>query len=426
MPLPDLIEIVPLTLPVVARIRVPGSKSITNRALILAVLSSGTTTLTGALWSEDTQVMVHCLQKLGFCIQVELDPEEVSNRTIRVQGLGGIIPCAQQGEPLDLFVGNAGTAARFLAALLCLGHGSYRLHGVPRMHERPQAELFSALRQLGYIIDSPNNKLPTVIHGSGPRATACQVSTTESSQFVSALLLSARVGGWNVEVLGFNPEESPYVTMTQALIRTFPPEGGVFQIEPDASSGSYFWGANQLLSDPSDIRVEHWPTSGWQIDADLPEYLPLPQSLSRVTQLGDAMMTAIVLGPLANHPTKFTHLGRMRLQECERVQALRKELSKCGAQIHEIEDSLEIQPSSLHGATIETYHDHRMAMCFSMLGLRIPSLKIMNPSCVNKTFPNFFSTLAAPLPYGLGARIINGVTGEPVPSTDLSANELKN
>ena len=172
MALPDLIEIVPLPGPVHAHITVPGSKSITNRALILAALADGDTTLTGALWSEDTQIMVAALQTMGFGVTVAEDPAESANRTITVQGQGGRIP----KTPEDLFVGNAGTAARFLAALVCLGDGPVKLHGIHRMHERPQGELFQALRALGYTVDTLNDKLPATIHGPGPRAAACPVS----------------------------------------------------------------------------------------------------------------------------------------------------------------------------------------------------------------------------------------------------------
>src|ERR1051326_4077688 len=208
MSLPDLIEIVPLDKPVKAEITVPGSKSITNRALILAALAKGKTKLEGALWSEDTQIMVEALRKLGFEVEVEDDPLEFCNRTITVQGEGGKIPNAgTEKDPLQIFVGNAGTAARFLAPLVCLGHGVYRLHGVPRMHERPQAALLEALRELGYRADSPNNRLPVAIHGTGPRKGKCQVSIEESSQFASGLLLCAGVGGWQVHVIGENAEE---------------------------------------------------------------------------------------------------------------------------------------------------------------------------------------------------------------------------
>src|SRR5436190_12399050 len=207
MPLPDLIEIVPLQHPVMAEITVPGSKSITNRALILAALSDGQVTLEGALWSEDTQVMVDCLQKLGFRVQVEADPREYCNRFITVRGRGGEIPNAgTEKEPLELFVGNAGTAARFLAAVVCLGRGVYRLSGVPRMHQRPQAALFSALRELGYRIDSENDKLPAVIHGTGPREGKCRVRIDDSSQFASALILSGEVGGWMIETISRSDE----------------------------------------------------------------------------------------------------------------------------------------------------------------------------------------------------------------------------
>ena len=175
MPLPDLIEIVPLTQPVRADITVPGSKSITNRALVLAALADGETTLQGALWSEDTQVMVECLQELGYMVNVAPDPNETCNRAITVYGQGGKVPRGGTVEqPLELFVGNAGTAARFLAAMVCLGEGVYHLHGVPRMHERPQAALFVALRELRYRVESElgNDKLPVRIWGGRPSSFA--------------------------------------------------------------------------------------------------------------------------------------------------------------------------------------------------------------------------------------------------------------
>src|SRR3954464_6960220 len=170
MSLPDLIEIVPLDKPVRAEITVPGSKSITNRALILAALADGETILQGALWSEDTQVMAEALNKLGFDLRIESDPDEYCNRKITIRGLGGKVPNSGAADKsLDIFVGNAGTAARFLAPLVCLGRGIYRLHGTPRMNERPQAALFLALRELGYRIESQNDKLPATIYGTGPR-----------------------------------------------------------------------------------------------------------------------------------------------------------------------------------------------------------------------------------------------------------------
>ncbi len=422
MSLPNRIEICPLAAPVNAQVTVPGSKSITNRALVLAALAHGETTLRGALWSEDTQVMVDCLRRLGFAVEVALDPAESANRTIRVAGLSGELPWAgTTTEPLELFVGNAGTAARFLAAMVCLGPGVYRLSGVPRMHDRPQAELFSALRSLGYRVDSPNDRLPAVIHGAGgPRPGRCEVSISESSQFASALLLSATAAGWDVRTAGAgDADEAPYVAMTTRLVAAFPRTGGRFDIEPDASSGSYFWGAGAATGGA--IQVCGWPATGWQIDAEFPRFLPLPAEISRERDLADSIMTAIVLAPLAPRPTRFTHLGRLRVQECERVVALRTELTQCGARVQESGDSLTVEPGALHGAVIDTYHDHRMAMCFAMLGLRIPGIQLQDPACVKKTFPNFFQKLAAPPPHGLGAILRDVATGRPLTHDDLFA-----
>lgn len=478
MPLPNLLEIVPLKKPLRAEISVPGSKSITNRALILAALANGEVTLEGALWSEDTQAMVEALQKLGFEIKVEQDPGEYCNRRITVKGQRGRIPSAGTREnPLELFVSNAGTAARFLTALVCLGNGVYRLSGVPRMHERPQAALFQALRELGYRVDSANDKLPAVIHGetqNTKRGTRnCTVSIAKSSQFASALLLCAPAGGWKIQVEGDDSEEAPYVEMTRRLIEAFPTNGGSVQIEPDASSGSYFIAAEWLVSvgrwmsgfvqetaysqirqrfhtfwewmkksrpqgglarsadEEMSVTVRGWPESGWQIDADFPRFIPLPDRISREGQLGDSIMTSIVLaadlwGGLGlerrDKGIRFTELGRLRLQECERITALRVELTKCGAKVVEEGDTLTVYRSELHGAEIETYNDHRMAMCFAILGLKVPGMKIQNPACVKKTFPNFFQKLATPPPNGLGATILDARTGRKLEVAELFAD----
>lgn len=389
----------------------PGSKSITNRALVLAALGAGVTELRGALWSEDTEIMVEALRTLGFAVEVEPDADEPANRTIRVTGQGGVIPASGTAQaPLPVYVGLAGTAARFLTAMLCLGQGSYQVWGTPRMHERPQAELFSALRTLGYRIDDSDGKLPAVVHGGGRRPGRATVSAEHSSQFASALLLSAAVGGWDVDVQGGDTDELPYVEMTRALLRAFPRGGGSFVVEPDASSASYFVGAGWLLNQRpatagSTVTVRHWPRTGWQIDAELPRYLPPPPELSRERHLADAILTTIALAPFATRPTRFTELGRLRVQECERVVAMRTELTKCGALVEESGDTLLVYPGPLHGADIDTYGDHRVAMCFGMLGLAVPGLRIHDPQCVRKTFPNFFSKLSAPPPAGLGAAL---------------------
>jgi 3-phosphoshikimate 1-carboxyvinyltransferase len=448
MPLPDLIEIKPLDKPVRAEITVPGSKSITNRAFILAALADGEVTLTGALWSEDTQIMFECLQKLGFEIRVDDDPDEFCNRTITVKGLGGKIPNAGTAEkPLDLFVGNAGTAARFLSAFVCLGNGVYCLSGVPRMHERPQAALFQALRELGYRVESEKGKLPVTIFGEGPKKGKCKVSIEESSQFASALLLCAKVGGWKIEVIGENAEESAYVAMTSKMIEAFPHRGKKFQIEPDASSGSYFWAAtgfdvqesetksgNQVtksLNFLPTVRVERWPTSGAQADSKFfAKFMEVgfqarrneKPTLSRRADLGDSIMTVITLAPTFKGVICFTDLGRLRLQETERVVALRTELTKCGAKVVEEGDKLTVYPSQLHGAEIETYNDHRMAMCFAVLGLKVPGIKIKNPACVKKTFPNFFQKFAEQPPKGLGATILDAKSGRKLTHEELFAD----
>ncbi len=399
----------------------PGSKSLTNRALILAALAASPVTLRGALWSEDTQAMVECLHRLGFPVGVAEDPAEPANRTLAVQGAGGRIPRAgTPDQPIELFVENAGTAARFLPPMLCLGQGSYRVSGIARMHERPQAALVGALRQLGYRIDTPNDRLPAIVHGTGPRPGAsCSVSVEESSQFASALLLCAGIGGWEVTVTGGNEDELPYVDMTRRLVKDFPWDGGTYDIEADASGASYFWGADWLLRGGGRrVTVMPTPRSGLQADQkflDLVAQGPWRPAYSRQTDLADSIMTAIVLAPFAPVATRFTDLGRLRVQECERVEALRTELTRCGARVEESGDTLTVHPGALHGAEIETYNDHRVAMCFGMLGLRVPGMRLRNPTCVRKTFPNFFAKLA-----GLGAVIIDA-GGKPLGGDALLA-----
>jgi len=430
MGLPEVIEIVPPARPAPVLVTIPGSKSITNRALVLAALGEGATTLRGALWSEDTEIMVDALRRLGFEVSVEPDPAEECNRSITVKGLGGRIPNGgTAAHPLEIYVGNAGTVARFLMAMVCLGAGTYRLHGTPRMHERPQAALLAAIGQLGYRVQAEGGRLPAVIAGeTAARARSCSVSIEESSQFASALLLSATAGGWDVNVTGEDAEESAYVRMTARLIEVFPRRGGEFQVEPDCSSASYFLAAGALLPETR-LQVAAWPESGWQPDARFREFLPRFQAgpegsfppLSRARDLGDAIMTAIVVAPLLRRPSRFIDLGRLRVQESERVEALSTELRKCGARVVEDGDALEVYPSELHGAEIDTYDDHRVAMCFSVLGLKVRGMRVRDPGCVAKTFPNFYAKLAAPPPSGLGAGVLDGRSGRPLPAEALVA-----
>ena len=435
MTLPAALEVVAADAPMRARIAVPGSKSETNRALILAALGDGRVTLRGALWSDDTQVMIECLRALGIAIEVAQDLDEPANRTIVVQGGGGhLAPGGDEAHPVELFVGNAGTAARFLTALVCLGQGTYRLSGAPRMYERPQQALIAALRELGYRVDAPDDRLPAVVHGGGSREGMCNVSIAESSQFASALLLSAGRGGWRVTVTDANADESPYVVMTEQMLCVFPAEGE-YQIEGDASSASYLVGANLLeqlrsgeeSSDADRIEVTNWPRSGWQFDerfrgfCDAALTNEAPHEVSRTTDLGDSIMTAIVLAPLLRRPVRFVGLERLRVQECDRVAALYEGLTRCGANIEMIGDDLLVAPSTLHGATIETYEDHRVAMCFAMLGLFVPGMVILDPACVSKTFPNFFTKLGAPMPEGLGATLRDASDSRVLAADELDA-----
>jgi 3-phosphoshikimate 1-carboxyvinyltransferase len=240
-------------------------------------------------------------------------------------------------------------------------------------------------------------------------------------------MLCAQLGGWDVKVVGENAEESPYVAMTAKLTEAFPKRGGKFQIEPDASSGSYFLAARWLSyagldAKASSIHIKSWPKTDWQMDARYGHSRELDLMISRKTDLGDSIMTAIVIAPLGFAPIQFVDLGRLRLQECERVTALRTELTKCGAKVIEEGDTLTVYPLQLHGAEIETYNDHRMAMCFAILGLKVPGIKIKNPACVKKTFPNFFQKLAAPPPSGLGATILDAKTGRRLGVEELFAD----
>ena len=180
-------------------------------------------------------------------------------------------------------------------------------------------------------------------------------------------------------------------------------------------------------NDPHPVTVAHWPVlgAGFQIDTNFSNYRSLPETVSRETDLGDSIMTAIVIAPFAGHPVKFTDLGHLRVQECDRVAALCAGLTKCGAKVVEEGDTLTVYPSKLkelHGAEIETHNDHRMAMCFAVLGLKVPGIKIKNPACVKKTFPNFFQKLAAPPPKGLGATILDARTGRKLAFEEIFAD----
>ena len=260
------------------------------------------------------------------------------------------------------------------------------------MHERPQRALFDALRQLGCRVDSPNDKFPALISTAGAQhGASVRVSIAESSQFASGLMLA----GYRVVVDGGDPEEQAYLRMTSEMIRDFPVQGGRYVVEPDASSASYFWGAAWLLPDCR-IRIANWMERSLQIDARFPQLLrQFPSRLSRQTDLGDSIMTAIVLAPFATEPKQFVDLGRLRVQECERVYALKTELLKCGANVVESGDALTVYPGALHGATIHTYGDHRIAMAFGVLSaVSGGAITVDDPECAIVSFPGFWELLS--------------------------------
>ena len=410
-PLPDPYPIEPLVKPPNCTITVPGSKSITNRALILAALSDKKCTLRGALWADDTQVLVDSLWELGFNVQVDPDPTEECNRTITVVGRGGKIPA----KKAELYVGNAGTAARFLTALVCLGEGEYRIYGNERMHERPMKELFDALRSLGAEIETENDRLPATILAKGLRGGKVSVSAARSSQFASALVLISRyTKDGELEVTmqtdrQADRDEINYFVMSHEMVLTWS-GSEQFDIEPDFSAASYFWAAEHILGGQIKIEKDH-PSQ--QIDSHFRRYLqnPLtieelatiprerretPREVSREFQLGDSIMTLAICALFDWQPLSIVGATGMRLQETDRIKAMVTELQRVGAKAEEHENGFTVwpaEPGQLHGADIETYNDHRMAMCFAVLGLKVPGIRIKNPGCVSKTFPNFFEKL---------------------------------
>jgi 3-phosphoshikimate 1-carboxyvinyltransferase len=386
MPLPDPYPIEPLAKPPNCTITVPGSKSITNRALILAALAKGKCTLRGALWADDTQVMVRSLKSLGFDIRTLRDMAEPSNKILTIEGHGGVIP----KKVASLRVGNAGTAARFLTAFVALGNGEYKISGDPRMHERPMGDLFDGLRSIGITVLSSTNHLPAVIRTKGIRGGTVKVSAHSSSQFASALLLISRVAMLDVRLEEMD-EPHGYVEMTRRMMQTFTPD---YSIEPDLSSASYFVAAGWVQGGRVDIAG--WPKESMQIDGEFRKFLPPPSKVSRLRDLGDSAMTLAICALFGKQPMQLVEATRMREQETDRIKAMVTELQRVGAKAEEHEDGFTVwpaKPGQLHGADIETYNDHRMAMCFSVLGLKVPGIRIKNPQCVSKTFPNFFEKL---------------------------------
>ncbi len=427
---PPTLAITPLTKPTSATVNVPGSKSITNRALVLAALASRETpcTLTGALRSEDTEVMVECLKRLGFSIHEDWPASTI---TVKRNTTGRVIPA----ESAELFVANSGTTVRFLTAMLSLGSGRYRLDGIARMRERPIGDLLSALHQLGIsaVSEAANDCPPVTISGNGWKAVVSQTLTVRagtSSQFLSGLLMAAAfapIDSW-IKVEGAMVSE-PYVDMTvkmlnawrRSIIAYTTNEFEVQQeakaksltsyvIEPDASAASYFWAAAAITqgrvtvtgmnraSLQGDVRfvdiLEQMGCRVEECDAGITVHgQPLRGVDVDMNDISDTVMTLGAVACFANGPTTIRNVAHIRHKETDRIAALATELRKLGAAVEERDNGLTITPQTLAGCAIDTYNDHRMAMSLALVGLKIPGVVIRNPGCVAKTYPGFWQDL---------------------------------
>ncbi len=407
-----------------ATVRPPGSKSITNRALVCAALADGRSTLRGALDSEDTQVLGDSLRRLGIDVDVN-----AAACTIGVDGCGGRIPASTA----EMFVGNSGTTVRFLTALVTLAHGTFRLDGTRRMRERPIGDLLDALRQLGAKASSERDSgcPPVVVHADGLPGGTAVVRGDVSSQFLSGLLMAAPYSARGVELLVKGPLVSlPYVRMTLAVMAAFgvsldsadvrrlivPPgqryQGRDYAIEPDASAASYFFAAAAIAG--GEVTVEGLSRGSLQGDVAFVDVLQkmgcdVRFATDRITVIGrplvgvevdmheisDTVQTLAAVALFAAGPTTITGVAHIRHKETDRLAALTAELRKLGAEVDERADGLRITPRALHSAVIDTYQDHRMAMSLALVGLAVPGVVIRDPGCTRKTYPRYFDDLAA-------------------------------
>jgi 3-phosphoshikimate 1-carboxyvinyltransferase len=418
----DVLEIIPASGPVRGRIRPPGSKSITNRALVCAALAEGTTTLTGALDSEDTRVMTDSLRRLGIAVSAD-----AAAQSIQVIGCGGKIPV----QSADLFIANSGTSVRFLTALAALGHGEFRLDGTARMRERPIRDLLDGLNQLGVRAESElkNGCPPVIVHAAGLPGGAAKVRGDVSSQFLSGLLMAAPYAKRPVELIVEGELVSkPYVDMTLAVMRAFGaevPAGNLrnfvikpasyrglpnYAIEPDASAASYFFAAAAITG--GEATAAGLSRDSLQGDVAFCECLaklgcevrydsnciavvghPLHGIEVDMNAISDTVQTLAAVALFADGPTKITGVAHIRHKETDRIGNLAIELRKLGATVEELPDGLRITPGKLHGARIATYNDHRMAMSLALVGLRVPGVVIEDPKCTEKTYPGYFDDL---------------------------------
>lgn len=419
----EAIEITPLTKPLSAIVTVAGSKSITNRALIIAAMAEGRSVIDNALFSDDTRRMIEALRQLGFLISVE-----ENDKRIGINGLGGQIP----SSGCDLSIGGAGTAMRFLIPFLTLARGKFRIDGDQRMRERPIGPLLDAMQRLGASVYSEReNRCPPVIveSRSAFRGGATHVDARMSSQFVSAMLMPAPLWPEGLRLRIAGDAARPFVEMTLRMMGawgvkwnidgdTITIAGGQayrarpFVVEPDASSASYFAAAAALCG--GTVTLKGLSANSVQGDAALLTVLQQmgarvkwnPDSVE-VTGVGnlrgvdiamnampDMVATLAAIAPFATSTTRIRKVAFIRHHESDRLRSIATELRRLGATVTDLEDGMEILPSRLRGTSIETYDDHRIAMAFSVVGLRIPGVTIQNPACVSKTFPDFFEKLA--------------------------------
>ncbi len=434
----DTLEIRP-TGPLRTTIRPPGSKSITNRALVCAALAYGDSYLTNVLGSDDTHVMIAALRLLG--IEIAYWP---SDGTINVCGCGGRLPANEADLYVDVPVANSGTTVRFLTAMLALGRGTYRLDGTPRMRQRPIGDLLDALRQLGAdVVSEPGTGCPpVVVRASGLSGGRASVAGNISSQFLSGLLMAAPYANNNVELVVLGDLVSqPYVEMTLSVMASFGvrvlrgdlhrfeiPVPQCYQaqryaIEPDASAASYFFAAAAITQ--GEVTVEGLSRSSLQGDVAFCDCLKqmgcgIRDGHDRITVVGrpltgidvdmnaisDTVQTLAAVALFAEGPTTIRNVAHIRHKETDRIHALAVELRKLGAQVEERADGLTITPRPLHGAEIDTYDDHRMAMSLALVGLAVPGVVIRDPGCTAKTYPQFFRDLQGlahvPSPSGRG------------------------
>jgi 3-phosphoshikimate 1-carboxyvinyltransferase len=406
----DPLPIRPFTGPVRGSVTLPGSKSITNRALILSALSSGTVTLRGALFSRDTHIMIGALRALGF--NVEADEAAL---TITVEGRDGAIPMRET----SIDVGNAGTAARFLTAFVCLRpDGIFHFDGDVAMRRRPIGALIDALGMQGASASA--RSFPFTLRTAGLPGGTVQLDASESSQMLSALLMVAPHARSPLSVkLSREAGSKPFVAMTEAMVKQFGAGPSSYEIEGDASAGSYFLalplvteGRVTLTNFGGDLQGDvgfsevlrkvglFCDVADDGLRASHPRVDPRRGGDFNFREYSDTFLTLAAIAPLLEGPTRITGIAHTRKQETDRVAGAAAELRRLGQEVVETEDSLEIHPRPLvSGQTVETYGDHRFAMSFGILGCHdlagdgSPWLSIADPACCAKTFPGFFDEL---------------------------------